>query len=83
VDTPIQIQVSRGNQFLMPDLKGQFWDAAAPYLQSLGWQINGNNFIKLPNAQGSGYPSNAVATQDPPAGTPVRVDGTITLSFAQ
>ena len=83
VDTPVQIQVSRGNQFLMPSLVGTFWDAAAPLLQSLGWQNNGGNFIKLPNAQNSGVPTNGVVTQDPPAGTPVRVDGTITLSFAQ
>jgi serine/threonine-protein kinase len=82
VDTPIQVQVSLGNQFTMPDLKGQFWDAALPYLQSLGWQL-GDNFVKGPNAQNSGVPSNGVVTQDPPAGTPIRVDGTITLSFAQ
>jgi serine/threonine-protein kinase len=83
VDTPIQVQVSRGNQFTMPDLRGRFWDDAFPYLQSLGWQNNGPNFIKGPNAQNSGQPSNAVVTQDPAAGTPIRVDGTITLSFAQ
>ena len=83
VDTPIQVQVSRGNQFVMPPLIGMFWDSAAPYLQSLGWQNQGTNFVKLPNAQNSGQPSNAVATQDPPAGTPIRVDGTVTLSFAQ
>jgi serine/threonine-protein kinase len=83
VDTPIQIQVSRGNQFVMPQLLGQFWDAAAPLLQSLGWQNVGSNFVKLPNAQNSGVPSNGIVTQDPPAGTPVRFDGTITLSFAQ
>jgi serine/threonine-protein kinase len=83
VDTPIQVQVSRGNQFTMPDLRGRFWDDAYPYLQSLGWQNNGPNFIKGPNAQNSGQPTNAVVTQDPAAGTPIRVDGTITLSFAQ
>ena len=82
VDTPIQVQVSKGNQFLMPDLKGQFWTDALPYLQSLGWQF-GDNFVKGPNAQNSGVSSNGVVTQDPPAGTPIRVDGTITLSFAQ
>jgi len=83
VDTPIQVQVSRGNQFTMPDLRGQFWDAAYPLLQSLGWQNLGSNFVKLPNAQNSGQPTNAVVTQDPSPGTPIRTDGTITLSFAQ
>ncbi|MBJ7341803.1 Stk1 family PASTA domain-containing Ser/Thr kinase [Mycolicibacterium sp.] len=83
VDLPIQLQVSRGNQFKMPDLKGQFWDAALPYLQSLGWQLNANNFVKGPNAQNSGVPTNGVVTQDPPAGTPMKPTDTITLSFAQ
>jgi serine/threonine-protein kinase len=83
VDTPIQVQVSKGNQFTMPQLRGMFWDDAYPLLQSLGWQNLGSNFVKLPNAQNSGVPSNGVVTQDPPAGTAIRVDSTITLSFAQ
>ena len=83
VDTPIQVQVSRGNQFSMPNLRGMFWDEAEPLLQSLGWQNVGSNFVKLPNAQNSGVATNGVVTQDPEPGTPIRVDGTITLSFAQ
>ncbi len=83
VDMPIQVQVSRGNQFTMPDLKSQFWDSALPLLQSLGWQLNGNNFVKLPPAQNSGVPTNGVVTQDPPAGTSMKPTDTITLSFAQ
>ena len=83
VDTPIQIQVSQGNQFPMPDLKRMFWDDAAPLLQSLGWQNIGSNFVKLPNAQNSGVQTNGVVTQDPPAGTPMKPTDTITLSFAQ
>jgi serine/threonine-protein kinase len=83
VDTPIQVQVSRGNQFEMPDLRGMFWDAAAPLLQSLGWPNSGSNFVKLPDAQNSGQRTAAVVAQDPPAGTPIRFDGTVTLSFAQ
>jgi serine/threonine protein kinase len=83
VDTPIQIQVSRGNQFTMPNLRGMFWDDAFPLLQSLGWQNQGSNFVKLPNAQNSGVPTNGVVTQDPAPGTPITADSTITLSFAQ
>jgi serine/threonine protein kinase len=83
VDTPIQLQVSQGNQFKMPDLRGRFWDAAYPLLQSLGWQNIGSNFNKLPDAQNSGVPTAGVVTQDPPAGTPMKVTDTITLSFAQ
>ena len=37
LDTVVQIQVSRGNQFTMPDLRGQFWADAEPRLRALGW----------------------------------------------
>ena len=37
VDTVIQMQVSRGNQFIMPDLRGMFWADAEPRLRALGW----------------------------------------------
>lgn len=80
VDTVIQIQVSRGNQFLMPNLRGQFWDDAYPQLASLGWT---GTLVKLPNAQNSGVPSNGVVTQDPAPGTPITFGAPITLSFAQ
>jgi beta-lactam-binding protein with PASTA domain/predicted Ser/Thr protein kinase len=80
-DQVIQIRVSRGNQFVMPDLKGQFWDAAEPLLRnSYGWT---GNLIKLPNAQNSGVQSNGVATQSPSPGTLVNFNASITLSFAQ
>jgi serine/threonine-protein kinase len=67
----------------MPDLRGKFWDDAAPFLQSLGWQNIGSNFVKLQNAQNSGVPTNGIVTQDPAAGTPIKPTDTITLSFAQ
>jgi serine/threonine-protein kinase len=79
VDTVIQIQVSRGNQFIMPDLRGMFWDNAYPTLQSLGWT---GTLVKLPNAQNSGVPSNGVVTQNPAAGSGVNFGASITLSFA-
>jgi eukaryotic-like serine/threonine-protein kinase len=80
VDTLIQIQVSRGNQFNMPNLRGMFWADAEPYLRSLGWT---GGLIKAPNAQNSGVPTNGVVTQDPAAGTALRFSDPITLSFAQ
>ncbi|MDT5155358.1 MAG: eukaryotic-like serine/threonine-protein kinase [Mycobacterium sp.] len=80
VDTPIQLRVSRGNQFPMPDLRGQFWADAEPLLRSLGWTGDLN---KLSNAQNSGYPSASVATQSPAAGTMAKFTDSITLSFAQ
>jgi eukaryotic-like serine/threonine-protein kinase len=80
VDTPIQLQVSRGNQFTMPPLQGQFWDAAEPYLRSLGWT---GDLVKLSNAQNSGVPSNGIVTQSPAAGALLKFGDSITLSFAQ
>lgn len=83
VDTPIQIQVSKGNEFTMPDLRGKFWTDALPILQNLGWQLGPNNFNKLPDIEGNGAPSASVLIQDPPANTPIRTDGTVTLTFAK
>ena len=80
VDTPVQLQVSEGNQFTMPPLQGQFWVDAEPYLRSLGWTGELN---KLSNAQNSGVPTNGVVTQSPAAGTPLKFGDPITISFAQ
>ncbi|HTY29183.1 MAG TPA: Stk1 family PASTA domain-containing Ser/Thr kinase [Mycobacterium sp.] len=79
LDTVIQLQVSKGNQFVMPDLKGQFWTDAEPNLRALGWT---GVLIKGPNADNSGVRSNGVVTQSPPAGTAVNFGASITLSFA-
>ncbi|GLP78596.1 Stk1 family PASTA domain-containing Ser/Thr kinase [Mycobacterium antarcticum] len=81
VDTPIQMQVSRGNQFQMPDVRGQFWVDAEPLLRNV-YKWTGD-FNKLPNAQNSGYPTNAVATQSPAPGSILKFSDPITLSFAQ
>jgi serine/threonine-protein kinase len=81
VDTVIQIQVSRANQFLVPDLRGGFWTDIEPLLRnSYGWT---GDLIKLPNAQNSGVPTNGVVTQSPSAGTALKFTDPITLSFAQ
>ncbi|AQA03023.1 serine/threonine protein kinase [Mycobacterium sp. MS1601] len=80
VDQLVQIQVSRGNQFTMPNLRGQFWVDAEPLLRSLGWT---GELVKLPNAQNSGVTTNGVVTQDPSAGSAVNSDANVTLSFAQ
>ncbi|MGX9788748.1 Stk1 family PASTA domain-containing Ser/Thr kinase [Mycobacterium sp. MMS18-G62] len=80
VDTQIQIQVSRGNQFIMPNLVGQFWIDAEPNLRgAFGWT---GQLVKLPNVDNSGQRSNAVVTQSPSPGTPVNKDANITLAFA-
>ncbi|MCV7224681.1 Stk1 family PASTA domain-containing Ser/Thr kinase [Mycolicibacterium komossense] len=79
VDTVIQIQVSRGNQFVMPNLVGQFWTDAEPNLRALGWT---GILLKGPNVDNSGQRSNAVVTQSPSPGSAVTYGSSITLSFA-
>ncbi len=78
-DTPIQIHVSKGNQFVMPNLVGQFWDDAYQRLSALGWT---GVLDKGPDVRDSGQRTNAVVTQSPPAGTGVNRGSNITLSFA-
>jgi serine/threonine protein kinase len=82
-DGPITVQVSRGNQFPMPNLIGKFWDAAYPQLTSLGWVLGPGNFVKPDDIEGNGKPSASVLSQDPPAGTPITANTTITLQFAK
>jgi serine/threonine-protein kinase len=79
VDTAIQIQVSRGNQFVMPDLRGQFWTDAEQNMRALGWT---GIMLKGADVQNSGQRTNAVVTQSPAAGSPVTFGQSITLSFA-
>ncbi|WP_299558313.1 Stk1 family PASTA domain-containing Ser/Thr kinase [uncultured Mycolicibacterium sp.] len=79
VDTVVQIQISRGNQFVMPDLVGMFWVDAEPRLRALGWTGRLDKGADIPN---SGQRTNAVVRQQPPAGAGVNFDATITLNFA-
>jgi serine/threonine-protein kinase len=78
-DTVVQIRVSKGNQFVMPDLTGQFWSDAYPRLTALGWT---GVLDKGADIRDSGQRTNAVVTQSPAAGTPVNKDAKITLNFA-
>jgi beta-lactam-binding protein with PASTA domain len=80
VDTLIQIRVSRGNQFVMPDVRGGFWTDVEPNLRNAyGWKGNLN---RGPDVQNSGQRTNAVVTQSPAPGTPINFDDPITLAFA-
>lgn len=79
VDSPVQLQLSACNQFVMPDLRGMFWTDAEPRLRALGW----TGFLdKGADVQNSGQRTNAVVTQTPSPGTGVNFGSTITLSFA-
>ncbi len=80
LDSVIQIQVSKGNQFIMPDVRGGFWTDVEPNLRNAyGWT---GPLIRGPDVQNSGQRTNAVVTQSPAPGTPVRFEDPITLSFA-
>jgi serine/threonine-protein kinase len=79
LDSPITLKVSKGNQFIMPNVVGQFWVDAEPNLRALGWT---GILVKGPDLPNSGQRTNAVVTQNPPPGTGTNLDGPLTLSFA-
>jgi serine/threonine-protein kinase len=80
VDSVIELQVSKGNQFVMPDLTGMFWTDAEPRLRALGWT---GVLDKGPDVDAGGAQHNKVVYQNPPAGAGVNRDGVITLKFGQ
>ncbi len=79
VDAPVTLRVSKGNQFVMPNLVGQFWTDAEPNLRALGWT---GVLVKAPDVPNSGQRSNAVVVQNPAAGAGCNFNGPITLAFA-
>jgi beta-lactam-binding protein with PASTA domain len=80
VDSVIELQVSKGNQFVMPDVTGQFWTEAEPRLRALGWT---GVLDKGPDVDAGGSQHNKIVYQNPPAGAGVNRDGIITLKFGQ
>jgi serine/threonine-protein kinase len=81
VDTVIQIQVSLGNQFPMPEVRGLFYaDLVQVLQQQYGFT---GQLIKGPDVQGAGDQNrNKVVVQDPPPDTPVnRSSGTVTVNY--
>lgn len=80
VDSVIELQVSKGNQFLMPDLSGMFWTDAEPQLRALGWT---GVLVKGADVDAGGDKHNRVVYQSPAAGQGVNKDGNITLKFGQ
>jgi eukaryotic-like serine/threonine-protein kinase len=76
----IELQVSKGNQFVMPDLTGMFWADAEPRLRALGWR---GVLDKGPDIDGGGSQRNRVVIQSPAPGAGVNFNGIITLRFGQ
>ena len=79
VDTLIQIQVSRGNQLSCRTCGECSGTDAEPSSEP---RLD-RHLIKLPTRRTAVCRPNGVVTQDPAAGTPIRFEGPITLSFAQ
>lgn len=80
VDSVIELQVSKGNQFVMPDLSGMFWTDAEPRLRALGWT---GVLDKGPDVDAGSSQSHRVVYQNPPVGAGCNRDGIITLKFGQ
>jgi beta-lactam-binding protein with PASTA domain len=80
VDSVIELQVSKGNQFVMPDLSGLFWTDAEPQLRALGWT---GVLVKGSDVDAGGSRQNRVVYQSPTAGQGANKDGSITLKFGQ
>jgi eukaryotic-like serine/threonine-protein kinase len=77
-DTVIQLQVSKGNQFQMPDLTGMVWADAEPQLRALGWT---GILVKGADVPGNDQLRNRVVYQNPSSGAGVNRDANITLKF--
>ncbi|WP_343601813.1 Stk1 family PASTA domain-containing Ser/Thr kinase [Mycobacterium sp.] len=80
LDSVIELQVSKGNQFVMPDLVGMFWTDAEPRLRALGWT---GVLDKGSDVDAGGSARNRVVYQTPAAGQGVNKDGSVTLRFGQ
>src|SRR5262249_7229082 len=77
-DTVIQLQISKGNQFVMPDLTGMFWTDAEPQLRALGWT---GTLVKRADVAGSDQQRNRVVYQSPAPNTALNRDADVTLKF--
>ena len=80
VDTVIELQVSKGNQFIMPDLSGMVWTEAEPQLRALGWT---GILVKGADVDAGGSQHARVVFQSPSPGQGTNKDGSITLKFGQ
>jgi len=80
LDTVIELRISKGNQFVMPDLSGLFWTDAEPQLRALGWT---GVLVKGAAVDAGGDSHNRVVYQSPSPGAGVNTNGNITLKFGR
>ncbi|MFW0789994.1 Stk1 family PASTA domain-containing Ser/Thr kinase [Gordonia sp. CPCC 205333] len=78
----VTVVISRGNMFIMPDLRGRTPGQARAALASAGWDDSTLN--QIPRGVGIGSPDNGkVVSQSPAAGSRVRKNGAITIGVGQ
>jgi serine/threonine-protein kinase len=80
IDSVIELQVSKGNQFMMPDLAGMFWTDAEPLLRTLGWT---GMLVKGDDVDAGSSAQHRVLYQSPAAGQGVNKNASIALTFGQ
>jgi serine/threonine protein kinase/beta-lactam-binding protein with PASTA domain len=78
VKSAITLKVSLGNQVQMPNLTGMTYLEVVPFLQGLGLL---GHLLNGGDVPGSDDNRNRVVRQDPPTGTAVNRDATITLNY--
>ena len=78
----VQVSVSRGNMFVMPNLDGQTPSQASAALSRRGWQ--GTTLTQTPrNVPLTSPDGGKVVDQDPAPGSKVRKDGAISIVVGQ
>jgi beta-lactam-binding protein with PASTA domain/predicted Ser/Thr protein kinase len=80
LDSVIELQVSKGNQFVMPDLSGMVWTDAEPQLRALGWT---GVLVKGADVPAGDASRSRVVYQSPAPGAAANLNGPITLKFGQ
>ncbi|MGB6040907.1 MAG: PASTA domain-containing protein, partial [Gordonia sp. (in: high G+C Gram-positive bacteria)] len=78
VGSVIQVQISRGNMFIVPDLKGMTLDDAQKSLESAGWQPNTLNSSE----RGVGLASKddgKIVAQTPAAGSRLKKNASVSV----
>lgn len=80
--TVVQITVSKGNMFTMPDLRGQTASQAQSALSGAGWSRS--TLTTVPRNVPLGSPDNdKILDQTPAAGSKVRKDGPVSITVGR
>lgn len=80
IDTVIEVLVSKGNQFVMPNLVGMVWTDAEPLLRALGWT---GMLVKGADVDAGGDYRNKVIYQSPTPNADLTYGANVTLMFGQ